>query len=123
RDPQGVMAVLSADHRIERADLFCDILKAAEQLALEGRLVTLGITPTEPSTGYGYIKRGEQIGTYGPHSAHRVAAFVEKPDAERARAYLDSGDYFWNAGMFIWRVDRILEELQRHRPGVAKPLE
>jgi mannose-1-phosphate guanylyltransferase len=123
RDPNAVMAVLSADHRIERADLFCDILSAAEVLAQQGLLVTLGITPTEPSTGYGYIKRGERLGQDGAHTPHRVAAFVEKPNTERAQAYIESGDYFWNAGMFVWRADRVLEELRQHSPRVSQPLE
>lgn len=123
RDKNAVMAVLSADHRIDHADLFCDILTAGEALAQQNFLVTLGITPTEPSTGYGYIKCGEQLGQSGPNAPHRVAAFVEKPNAERAQAYIDSGDYFWNAGMFVWRADRILEELRLHSPRVAQPLE
>lgn len=123
RDPEAVMAVLSADHQIERADLFCDILAGGETLAQQGYLVTLGITPNEPSTGYGYIKRGEPISFDGTHVPHTVAGFVEKPDAVRAQAYLDSGEYVWNAGMFVWRVDRILEELHLHAPNVANALD
>lgn len=119
RDPEAVMAVLSADHAIERGDLFCEVLQAGEKLADQGMLVTLGITPNEPSTGYGYIKRGEALDM---PNAHRVAAFVEKPNAAVAQQYLDSGEYMWNAGMFVWRADRILEELAAHRPGVAEAL-
>ncbi len=123
RDPDAVMAVLSADHRIERVDRFREVLGAGAALARQGYLVTLGITPTEPSTGYGYIRRCEPLAAGSAHAPYRVAGFVEKPNAERARAYLASGDYLWNAGMFVWRADRILDELRRHSPGVAQPLE
>jgi len=123
RDPDAVMAVLSADHCIERGDLFCEILQAGETLAQQGHLVTLGITPTEPSTGYGYIRRSEQIGQHGTHTSYKVAAFVEKPNAALAQAYVASGEYLWNAGMFVWRADRVLEELRNHRPAVADALD
>lgn len=122
RDPDAVMAVLSADHQVDQPDAFCSILTAAAQLAEQGRLVTLGITPDAPSTGYGYIQQGEQLADAGSHGAYRIAAFVEKPDSERARGYLASGDYVWNAGMFVWRADRILEELHAHRPALAQAL-
>lgn len=122
RDPGAVMAVLSADHQVEQPDVFCSILAAAEDLAEQGYLVTLGITPDAPSTGYGYIQQGEQLADSGAHAAYRIAAFVEKPDSERARAYLDNGRYVWNAGMFVWRADRILAELQEHRPALAQAL-
>lgn len=119
RDPDAVMAVLSADHCMERSDLFCTVLQAGEKLALEGHLVTLGITPDAPSTGYGYIKRGNSLG----EGAYQVAAFVEKPNATLAKQYVDSGEFMWNAGMFVWRADRILEELSYHRPTVAQSLQ
>ena len=122
RDPNAIMAVLSADHRVERGDLFCDVLTLGAGMAQQGSLVTLGITPTAPSTGYGYIHRGEMIHAEGINAVYRVKAFVEKPDAERARSYIESGNYFWNAGMFVWRADRILEELSIHRPALARAL-
>ncbi len=122
RDPDAVMAVLSADHHIERSELFCELLVVGARMARRGYLVTLGIQPSAPSTGYGYIKRGAFLHRAGRHNVYQVEAFVEKPDAGRARAYVASGDYFWNAGMFVWRADRILEELAAHRPAVAGPL-
>lgn len=123
RDPDAIMAVLSADHRVEQADRFCTALAVGAEMAQQGALVTLGIQPTAPSTGYGYIRRGEALLQDGPHAVFRVRAFAEKPDAERARSYLASGDYFWNAGMFVWRTDRILHELAQHRPALAQQLD
>lgn len=122
RDPNAVMAVLSADHRVERADQFCDVLKIGEQMAQQGNLVTLGIQPTAPSTGYGYIQRGEQLDEQGEFAVFRVQSFAEKPNEERARSYIESGTYYWNAGMFVWRADRILDELAAHRPTLASAL-
>ena len=122
RDPDAIMAVLSADHRLERADLFCEILTVGAAMARRGELVTLGIQPNAPATGYGYIQRGALLHQQGAHHVFRVQAFAEKPDAARARAYLASGTYFWNAGMFVWRADRILEELAMHRTTLAGAL-
>lgn len=122
RDPEAVMAVLSADHRVERAAQFCEILSAGAAMAQRGELVTLGIQPSAPSTGYGYIERGELLERVGGEPVFRVRAFAEKPDAERARAYVESGRYVWNAGMFVWRADRILQELAAHRPALAQSL-
>ncbi len=122
RDPEAVMAVLSADHRIEHTDRLCGALTTAERIARDGYLVTLGIQPTAPSTGYGYIQRGEQIARDGDRAVHTVKAFVEKPDSQRAQAYLDSGNYFWNAGMFVWQAEQIVLELAQHRPAVAQSL-
>jgi mannose-1-phosphate guanylyltransferase len=124
RDPEAVMAVLSSDHSIQRPDVLRQVLGVAEHVARQGYLVTIGIHPSEPVTGYGYIHKGELLDTQpsGDYPVYRVQAFVEKPDAEHARAYVDSGSYFWNAGMFVWRADRILAELRAYCPGVARPL-
>jgi mannose-1-phosphate guanylyltransferase len=122
RDPDAVMAVLSADHRIEQADRFCAALAFGAELAQQGHLVTLGIRPSAPSTAYGYIRRGAALEHMGQLEAYQVAAFTEKPDEPRARAYLASGDYLWNAGMFVWRADRILEELALHQPKLSEAL-
>jgi mannose-1-phosphate guanylyltransferase len=122
RDPQAVMAVLSADHRIENSDGFCEVLAVGSAMARQGLLMTIGIPPAGPSTGYGYIQRGDELDGTGAYPTFRVKAFVEKPDATRARAYLASGNYYWNAGMFVWRADRILEELALHRPALAQAL-
>jgi len=118
-DPDSVMAVLTADHLIENTELFQQLLLNAYELAREEYLVTLGITPTYPSTGYGYIKAGEQIKDTG---AFRVQRFVEKPNIETAKKYLKEKGYFWNSGMFIWRSDRILEEFKWQMPKLYKQL-
>ena len=108
RDPGAVMAVLSADHRVEHADRLCQALAFGGELARQQHLVTLGIQAAVPSTAYGYIQRGAPLARSGDLACYRVRAFAEKPDPERAHAYVARGD-LWNAGMFIWRADRILE--------------
>ncbi len=113
RDPDAVMACLTADHIIGNEQRFRELLGAGEKLAREGELVTLGITPSYPSSGYGYIHIGEQLKTVDGFMAHRVLRFEEKPDHELAERYVESGEYAWNSGMFVWRVDRILEEIER----------
>jgi mannose-1-phosphate guanylyltransferase len=116
RDPEAIMAVLTADHFIVDASRFRQALTAAAQVAEEGHLVTLGILPSSPSTGYGYIKRGERLGMVEGFPVFRADRFTEKPSLETALHMVDSGEYSWNSGMFIWRVDRILEEFQRQMP-------
>jgi mannose-1-phosphate guanylyltransferase len=114
RDPQAVLAVVSADHVIEPVEVFADRLTTAFELAEERKaaLVTLGIVPTGPHTGYGYIERGEELAG----GSYRVSAFREKPDAGTARSYVDSGRYYWNSGMFVWRADTVLGELANYLP-------
>ena len=116
RDPEAIMAVLTADHFIADTARFRQVLAAAAQVAEEGHLVTLGITPSSPSTGYGYIKQGEILGTAEGFSVFRAERFTEKPSPETALHMVESGEYSWNSGMFIWRVDRILEEFQHQMP-------
>jgi mannose-1-phosphate guanylyltransferase len=82
----------------------------------------LGITPTSPSTGYGYIQRGEQVGIYQDLCAYKVLRFKEKPDVETAQIMLDSGDHDWNSGMFIWKSEKIASEIQMHMPELAEKL-
>jgi mannose-1-phosphate guanylyltransferase len=115
-DPEAVMAVLTADHFITEIARFRQALSAVAELAEEGHLVTLGITPSSPSTGLGYIKRGESLGTVDGFPAFQVERFTEKPSLETAIHMVDSGDYSWNSGMFIWRIDRIMDEFQRQMP-------
>ncbi|HHL40382.1 MAG TPA: mannose-1-phosphate guanylyltransferase/mannose-6-phosphate isomerase [Deltaproteobacteria bacterium] len=123
-DPEAVMAVLPADHMIKEAAAFRKALRAAAELAAEGGLVTFGIVPTRPETGYGYIKarRGEEK-VVGGITARPVERFVEKPDLKKARAYLRSGSYYWNSGIFVWKAARILEEMAEHLPSVYRGLE
>lgn len=114
RDPDATMGVFTADHLISPQDEFeaaIDLgLSAAEQFPES--LVTFGITPDKPNTEFGYVQRGEPVG----ESAYKVEAFKEKPDEQTARRYVESGEYFWNSGMFAWRVSAILAELERCLP-------
>lgn len=123
RDPQAVMAILTADHVIENVPAFRRLLNAAYEVAEDEYLVTLGITPTYPATGYGYIQRGEPLGTYQGLDAYRVVQFTEKPALSEAITMLSSGEYSWNSGMFMWRVERIMEEFYQHMPQLAAQLE
>jgi len=122
RDPQAVMAILTADHFIRNEEKFRDYLNAAALAAEAGYLVTLGIQPTYPSSGYGYIQRGEALDSYDGHSAHRVLRFREKPSVELAEEMIRAGDHYWNSGMFIWRVDRILDAFKQHMPDLYERL-
>jgi mannose-1-phosphate guanylyltransferase len=115
-DPHAVMAVVTADHYISDTAAFREALSAAQALAQDGHLVTLGIKPSFPSTGFGYIKKGSQCASVGRILAYEVTAFTEKPDAETAETMVNSGNYVWNGGMFIWRADRILKEFERQMP-------
>lgn len=111
----AVMLVLAADHVIENVGVFHSAIRTALPQAEAGKLVTFGIVPSEPATGYGYIKGSSNVNA-DPVMA--VSAFIEKPDLDTARSYLESGDYFWNSGMFMFRVDRYLEELEAHRADI-----
>ena len=114
--PKGedpLLLVLAADHVIQDEAAFTKTVMNAIPLATAGKLVTFGIVAREPNTGYGYIKKGE---SQGPGFA--VDAFVEKPSIEVAKEYLESGDYFWNSGMFLFKASRYLEELKKHRPDI-----
>ncbi len=117
-DPEGVMASLHADHVIEGEEEFRQILLAAGEAAREGHLVTLGIEPSYPETGLGYIKRGEEICKIQGRPVYRVERFVEKPDAATAKEFVMSGSYLWNSGIFLWRTATILGEIKRHLPGL-----
>jgi mannose-1-phosphate guanylyltransferase len=120
RDPDGVMAVFTADHLISPQDEFAEAIElglaAAKQFPES--LITFGIIPATPHTGYGYIHRGEPVG----EGTYRVTAFKEKPSLEVAESYLQSGQYFWNSGMFAWRVSAILTELERCLPVNCRTL-
>lgn len=120
RDPQGILAVLPSDHHVADVPAFQRALERAAAIARKrGVIVTLGIRPTRPDTGYGYIR----VGGASSRGAHHVEAFVEKPDAAKARRYLASGRYVWNAGIFVFRADTLLDEVAAHLPEAAAPLE
>jgi mannose-1-phosphate guanylyltransferase len=116
--PESVMACLTADHYIGSPQRLLEILAAAAELAAEGALVTLGISPTYAATGYGYIHMGPPLRHVRGFRAQQVLSFTEKPTAQIAEEYLRSGDYAWNSGMFVWRADRILQEMQRVMPDL-----
>ncbi len=119
-DPDAVIVVLPADHVIPDTRAFVRaIRKAARAADRERVLVTLGVRPTRPETGYGYIAAGAPAGRAHP-GLHRVRRFVEKPDRARARRFLKSGDYAWNAGIFVWRADVILEQIEAHAPTLHR---
>lgn len=123
RDPEALMVTLSADHVITNVDRFRQALLLAHQTASQGHLVTLGIKPTSPETGYGYIRHAEQFSEDFEHKAFYGECFVEKPDAPTAQSYLEDGHYVWNSGMFIWQVKTILRELRTHLPEVMQKID
>jgi mannose-1-phosphate guanylyltransferase len=114
----AVMAVLTADHVILNTEKYHQLLNSAYSAAQDGYLITLGITPTFPATGYGYIQQGEKIDSYGDLNVYKVLRFKEKPSEEKAQEMLDAGNHAWNSGMFVWRVDRILKEFERQMPDL-----
>ena len=116
-DPEAIMLVLPADHVIENHAAFREAVERAITLVGQGALATFGIVPKTPETGYGYIRRGEQVANCG--ECFKVARFVEKPDLETARGFLAEGGYYWNSGMFMFQADRYLAELQQHAPAIA----
>lgn len=120
-DPDAIMVVLPSDHILEDGEVWQDCITAAAAAAAEGYLVTIGISPSRPDTGYGYIMAGEALPQYNRGSAqpHVVGRFVEKPDQAKAEAFVASGEYFWNAGIFVMRASRVLEELEAAGGDVA----
>ena len=123
RDPQAIMMVLTADHVITKIDVFNQSLRLAARLARQGYLVTLGIKPTGPETGYGYIRYAAPLSEGFDHQAFDGERFVEKPDVAMAQAYLQDGHYVWNSGMFVWKVETILAALQKHLPELARKID
>jgi mannose-1-phosphate guanylyltransferase len=121
-DPAGIMAILPADHVIMDSAAFRGALRQAAELAKAGFLVTLGIEPTYAHTGYGYIKRSDPL-SLADGKAYRVERFLEKPKRVVAESFLAEGGYYWNGGIFVSRVDRMLAELQRQAPELWEPLE
>jgi mannose-1-phosphate guanylyltransferase / mannose-6-phosphate isomerase len=111
---EPVLLVLPADHVIRDTTAFQVAAVAAVTAAEQGRLVTFGVVPSAPETGYGYIRRGESLGP-----VYRIAQFVEKPPLDRAKAFVASGEHYWNSGMFVFRARRYLEELARFAPAIA----
>ena len=118
RDPEATVAILTADHHIARQEKFCQLLEAAWHVAQKDHIVTLGISPSHPATGYGYIQQGARLGNFDNFEVYQSKRFTEKPDIVRATQFLASGQYSWNSGMFIWRVDRAMRDLERFQPAI-----
>lgn len=125
QDPDAVMVVLPADHEIGKPETFLSVLRSASELASKREsLVTIGIEPNRPETGYGYIRRKEEeLELAGDHKAYPVMNFTEKPDSETASGFLASSDYYWNSGMFIWKVSVIVEAFKKHLPEIYQGME
>jgi mannose-1-phosphate guanylyltransferase len=121
-DPQAVMAILAADHLISNVTYFHQLLSDGLRLAQDGYLVTLGVRPTYAATGYGYIQRGARLDN-DAFVAYEVEHFREKPNEQTAREFLATGDHDWNSGMFIWRLDRIWQELRQFMPALVRKLD
>jgi len=120
KDPTAVMAVFPADHVIMNPEAFHEILRRGEQVAENGFMVTLGIQPTRPEQGYGYIKQGPPL--EGNEAAYQVERFIEKPDGATAKKFIDEGEYFWNCGVFLWKASTVLDEIQTHLPDLHEKL-
>ncbi|HVN77091.1 MAG TPA: sugar phosphate nucleotidyltransferase [Thermoanaerobaculaceae bacterium] len=122
--PGAVMVVVPADHLIPDGAALRSALAAAAATAFaRGGLVTLGVRPTRPETGFGYLEVGEAVGTAGAHRVREVRRFVEKPDRATAEAFLEAGGFYWNSGMFAWRVQTIVEAFRAHLPRLANGLD
>ncbi|MBU0995633.1 MAG: mannose-1-phosphate guanylyltransferase/mannose-6-phosphate isomerase [Proteobacteria bacterium] len=120
-DTDPILFVLPADHIIENTSVFHDAIQTGEYYALKDYLITFGIVPVQPETGYGYIKKGKGIKKPGgnDNEAFEIKKFVEKPDLNTARKYLQSGDYCWNSGMFMFKASKVLEELKAFVPDIV----
>ena len=121
-DATAIVGSFAADHYVRFPDRFRDDVNAAIEIAREGYLVTIGIEPDYPDTGYGYIEVGESLGRFNGRDAHAVQRFVEKPDTETARRYVESDRFLWNASMFVWRADVLLNEMGRYLPDLHDAL-
>jgi mannose-1-phosphate guanylyltransferase len=123
RDPDGLMVVLPSDHVIRKPGVFRQCLRAACRFgATEGRSVILGLRPTEPHTGYGYVRLGSKEDRLDDQEIFRAVRFTEKPPLKTARRYVASSRYLWNGGMFIWRASTLLRNLGKHQPEMARGL-
>ena len=122
-DPEAIVAVLPSDHVVEKRARFRDVLLAATAAAEQGKLVTLGITPEGPDTGFGYIEAGEKLPIAAKVPIHEVRRFVEKPKREAAEKMVAAGGQYWNAGMFVWGVANVITAYREHLPATAKAID
>ncbi|MGO4856404.1 mannose-1-phosphate guanylyltransferase [Arthrobacter sp. 2MCAF14] len=123
RDPDTIMGSFAADHVISPDNLFQETVREAIRTAAAGKIVTIGIKPTHPSTGFGYIRTGDLLNIDDAPNAHAVVEFVEKPSEDIAKKYLETGDYVWNAGMFVAPVALMLKHLEANQPVLFAGLE
>lgn len=126
RDPDATVVLLTADHHIAAQDKFQATLRAAYDVAQDGHIVTLGIDPTYPSTGFGYIHRGEPLREVNGLQVYKSQGFKEKPNYDTALHFLADGSYSWNSGMFIWHIRKAMQEFERQQPvmyGLMKELQ
>lgn len=121
-DPDAVMVLLPADATISPANVFQQCLLAGAEVAAKGSLVTYGIEPRFAATGYGYVHVAEKTADVDGIAVHKVGSFQEKPDAATAESYVKSGDYLWNSGIFTWRCDVVLEQLEKHTAWLVEGL-
>lgn len=122
RDPLATVAVLTADHHIAKQELFRDVLAAACEIAQDNYVVTLGISPSFPATGFGYIRQGSKLVDAQGFACYHALQFTEKPNVVTATTFIASGRYTWNSGMFIWKTEKAFAEIQRQQPGMFKLL-
>ncbi|KAI0028057.1 mannose-1-phosphate guanylyltransferase [Vararia minispora EC-137] len=122
RDPDAVIGSFAADHMIAGDDAFLSAVTEAVHVARQGYITTIGIAPSHPSTGFGYIRLGERLRIEGAPNARMVSSFKEKPDARTAAAYIATGSYRWNAGMFVVKATVLLENLRKYKPSLADGL-
>lgn len=123
KNPDGIMVVLPSDHYITEEEKFIRVIRTAVKLAQETEgLITMGIKPTRPETGYGYIECSETIGIIGGKRFCRVTKFTEKPDLQKAKEYLGQGNYLWNSGMFVWKASVFLKAMKKFLPDIYAPL-
>lgn len=122
-DPEAVVAVLPSDHVVQRADRFRTVLVAATAAAEQGHIVTLGIKPAGPDTGFGYIEAGDRLELTAPVEVRAVKRFIEKPDRASAERMIAAGGHYWNAGMFVWQVATVLDAYRQHLPKTARALD
>ena len=122
RDPDAVIGSFAADHMISGTDAFLSAVSEAVLVAQKGYLVTIGIAPSHPSTGFGYVRLGDRLGMPEAPNARLVSSFKEKPDARTAAAYIATGSYRWNAGMFVTKVSFLMDLLREYKPELAEGL-
>jgi mannose-1-phosphate guanylyltransferase len=124
QDPEAVMAVLPADHLIGDDENFRSAIRTAYDMALgDDYLITLGVIPNRPETGYGYLKLGHPVLNSTGSKVFQVECFVEKPDLDTAEQYFNDGRFLWNSGMFIWKVSTIIDAFRNHLPGITQAME